>query len=161
MLFTHFYEAPKSFPQGLLSNITIRPACCILDLRTAVDFDSWHLPGSVNVPLRSLSLHTAKPFANPDVLEALCLEMQTLFSDDSKLAQLVSHHVLVICYNGDTARIATSVLRAQGVQADSLRGGYQALKDHGLWEQEQVDGSMVDGCPSVSVSVNNLSLAKA
>ncbi|RAH72016.1 putative cysteine synthase B [Aspergillus aculeatinus CBS 121060] len=161
VLFAHFYETPKSFPQGLLSNITLRPACCILDLRTAVDFDSWHLPGSVNVPLRSLGLHTAKPFANPDVLEALWLEMETLFSDDSKLAQLVSHHVLVICYNGDTARIATSVLRAKGVQADSLRGGYQALKDHGLWEQEQVDGSMVDGCPSVSVSVNNLSLAKA
>lgn len=47
--------------------------------------------------------------------------------------------MLVICYNGDTARIATSVLRAKGIEGDSLRGGYQALRDHGLWTEGGVE----------------------
>jgi cysteine synthase A len=34
--------------------------------------------------------------------------------------------------------VATSVLRAKGIEADSLRGGYQALRDHGLWGDSQV-----------------------
>ena len=49
--------------------------------------------------------------------------------------------MLVICYNGDTARVATSVLRAKGIEADSLRGGYQALRDHGLWGENGVDAA--------------------
>lgn len=31
---------------------------------------------------------------------------------------------LVICYDGDTSRVATSVLRAKGYAADSIRGGF-------------------------------------
>lgn len=40
-------------------------------------------------------------------------------------------HVLVVCYDGDSARVATSVLRARGLEADSVRGGYRALQMFG------------------------------
>jgi hypothetical protein len=40
---------------------------------------------------------------------------------------LAGKNVGVICYNGDTARVATSVLRARGITASSIKGGFQAL----------------------------------
>lgn len=67
-----------------------------------------------------------------------------MFRNETALARLQGHHVLVICYNGDTARVATSVLRAKGIEADSLRGGYQALRDHGLWGETGVDAATVE-----------------
>lgn len=139
VLFTHFYETPKSLTQNLLSNLILRPQCCVLDLRTAPDFSTWHLPGSVNIPLQSLNSHTPKPFSDPQVLEAEWRELEGIFSEEKAIAQLKGRHVLVICYNGDTARIATSVLRAKGIEGDSLRGGYQALRDHGLWTEGGVE----------------------
>ncbi|KAH1490832.1 hypothetical protein KXX42_009350, partial [Aspergillus fumigatus] len=137
VLFTHFYETPRSLSDSLLRNIELRPLCCVLDLRTAADYSTWHLPGSVNIPLRSLDSHTPKPFADPSVLEAQWLELETLFKTEEALSKLRGQHVLVICYHGDTARVATSVLRAKGIEADSLRGGYQALRDHGLWGENE------------------------
>ncbi|KAL2832460.1 tryptophan synthase beta subunit-like PLP-dependent enzyme [Aspergillus cavernicola] len=133
VLFTHFYESPKSRSQDILSMLVLRPQCFVVDLRTATDFNSWHLPGSVNIPLQSLDSHTPNPFSDPSVLEAEWLELEALLKEQSVLDKLRDQHVLVICYNGDTARIATSVLRAQNIQADSLRGGHRALKDQGLW----------------------------
>ena len=133
VLFTHFYETPRSLTQSLLNNLSLRPQSCVLDLRTAADFSTWHLPGSVNIPIHSLDFHTPKPFSNPRVLETQWRELEAMFSDEMALFRLQGHHVLVICYHGDTARVATSVLRAKGIEADSLRGGYQALRDHGLW----------------------------
>ncbi|KAL4965312.1 putative cysteine synthase B [Aspergillus stella-maris] len=159
VLFTHFYESPKaSLPeQDLLSALTLRPQCCVVDLRTSLDFASWHLPGSVNIPLKSSDSHTPKPFYNPSVLEAQWLELEALLKEQSVLSRLANQHVLVICYNGDTARVATSVLRAQNVQADSLRGGYQALKDQGLWgdggvEDLKSENEKVYARPAVSVA---------
>lgn len=134
--------------QSLLSSLVLRPQCCVLDLRKAADFDSWHLPGSVNLPLQTLDSHTPKPFAHPKVLEAQWRELESVFTDLAVVGPLHEHHphVLVICYNGDTARVATSVLRAKGIEADSLRGGYKALHDHGLWgETPSCSTGMING----------------
>ncbi|KAL2866890.1 putative cysteine synthase B [Aspergillus lucknowensis] len=159
VLFTHFYESPKFRSQDLLSTLVLRPQCSVLDLRTATDFGSWHLPGSVNIPLQSLDSHTQKPFANPKVLEAQWLELEGVLKEQGVLTKLRNQHVLVICYHGDTARVATSVLRAQNIQADSLRGGYQALKDQGLWGGGGAEsvGEKSYATPSVSVTPISLS----
>ncbi|KAL4787604.1 tryptophan synthase beta subunit-like PLP-dependent enzyme [Aspergillus varians] len=154
VLFTHFYDTPKSCSQDLLSMLALRPQCCVVDLRTSIDFSSWHLPGSVNIPLKSLDSHTAKPFSSPSVLEKQWLELEALLKEQSVLTKLRDQHVLVICYNGDTARVATSVLRAQNIQADSLRGGYQALKDQGIWGDSGAEsvGDNSYARPAVSVA---------
>jgi hypothetical protein len=41
--------------------------------------------------------------------------------------ELTGKNVGVICYDGDTARIATSVLRSKGITASSIKGGFCAL----------------------------------
>ncbi|RMJ28670.1 cysteine synthase B [Aspergillus sp. HF37] len=134
VLFSHFYSTPKSLAQslGLLSDLVLRPGCCILDFRTAADFMPCHLPGSVNVPLRSLDALTPRPFVEPSVLEAQWLELEEFTCSESGaiLDGLRDRHVLAVCYTGDTARVASSVLRAKGVVADSLRGGWQAVRDY-------------------------------
>ncbi|KAF9888878.1 hypothetical protein FE257_008248 [Aspergillus nanangensis] len=154
VLFTHFYETLSSaaMPQSLLNSLSLRPQCCVLDLRTAVDFSTWHLPGSVNLPLQTLDSHTPKPFSDPTVLEAQWRELEALFTDPGVVAPLHVHHphVLVICYNGDTARVATSVLRAKGVEADSLRGGYKALHDHGLWGESSSCAGVTNNAASTT-----------
>jgi rhodanese-related sulfurtransferase len=67
--------------------------------------------------------------------------MEKIFNDVSDL-----RHVLVVCYNGDSARVATSVLRAKGLEADSVRGGYGALK---MFIEERVVGKSLGTTVSV------------
>jgi rhodanese-related sulfurtransferase len=144
VLFTQFYEIPSTIPpQGFLSSIVLRPQRYVIDLRTASDFDDWHLPGSVNLPLQSLDSCTMCPFSNSAVLEAQWHELEALFTDAKVVAPLHEQHinVLVICYTGNTARVATSVLRAKGIEADNLRGGYKALYDNGLWGEPASAGA--------------------
>lgn len=126
------YGSPRSLEQSLLSEISLKPQHRVLDLRKAADFRAWHLPESINLPLTSVSPHTASPFSDPAVLEAQWLELEQIFHDDRLVSDLGSAHVVVICYDGDTARVAASVLRAKGVEADSVRGGYRALKTYGI-----------------------------
>lgn len=128
-LLYEFYEPCKSLSQYLLGEVVLRDHRCILDLRTADDFARWHLSSSVNVPLHSLDSRAPGPFSDPTVLEAQWLELESLFSESNTLSKLQAHRVLLLCYNGDTARVATSVLRAKGIEADSVRGGYRALMD--------------------------------
>lgn len=72
------------------------------------------------------------------------MELEQIFGDERLVSDLGSYHVLVVCYDGDTARVATSVLRAKGLNADSVRGGYRALRMDDI-------GSETAGC-GVSVS---------
>lgn len=116
----------------------------VLDFRRAADFDALHLPNSVNIPLETLRNGAAcgSPFANPvddcTMLEALWLELDGRFTTKDKngqrnpsaetlMAILKNKKVLTVCYDGDSARVANSVLRHNGVQAESISGGFAAL----------------------------------
>lgn len=72
------------------------------------------------------------------MLEKVWLELEGMFTAKNKageknasaealMAILRGKKVLTMCYDGDCARVANSVLRAKSVEADSLRGGYCAL----------------------------------
>lgn len=107
----------------------IKANCSVIDLRQAADFETGHLPDAVNLPLRSLGASTASPFFDAAVLEAQWRELDSLFASGSPALSAVSgRRVLLVCYGGDTARVATSVLRARGVEAYSVRGGYRAVE---------------------------------
>lgn len=99
----------------------------IIDLRKPADFEGWHLPGAVNYPLESLDSGTVSPFAEANLLEKQWSELENFFQDSKNIAEVRGRRVLLLCYNGDTARVATSVLQAKGVDAESVRGGYQAV----------------------------------
>ena len=106
----------------------------LLDLRRADDFSMWHLPLSINLPLESLRSDSPQPFSDSSTLEKQWLELDLLFQRQGTasdaigiMSSLQDQRVLVLCYNGDTSRIATSILRARGVEASSLKRGVRGL----------------------------------
>ena len=107
----------------------------ILDLRNTIDFVKWTMPGSSNLPLKSLDPDKPSPFSDPSTLKKQWRELESLFSDNSRndgamsATRFKDQQVLLLCYNGDTSRVGTSVLRAKGVEAVSLKGGMNPLRD--------------------------------
>jgi rhodanese-related sulfurtransferase len=103
-------------------------ATVLIDLRKPDEFIANQVPGSYNLPLQNLSASTPSPFFDAVMMEKQWKELDAMFSQNTISAyDLVGKKVGVICYNGDTARVATSVLRAKGIAASSIKGGYRAL----------------------------------
>ena len=103
------------------------PIPILLDLRCPSDFAGSHIPSAANVPLRSLNKSDRSPYEDSDVLEAQWLELEALFGgvnpNEEKCRDFEGRPVVLVCYSGDTARVATSVLRARGIEAVSIKGG--------------------------------------
>ncbi|KIM99625.1 hypothetical protein OIDMADRAFT_181057 [Oidiodendron maius Zn] len=126
--------APTTALSNLYANIIhptlSREEWLLIDLRNSADFVVGHLPGALNWPLRSLVAGGKSPFFDSQALETQWRELESLFGSrnaesENPLKELASsgQSVMLICYDGDTARIATSVLRAKNIQASSIRGG--------------------------------------
>jgi rhodanese-related sulfurtransferase len=110
------------------SNHIAGPKVVLIDLRKPGDFVENNIPGSYNMPLQSLNSATSSPFFDAAVLERQWKELDTMFSSDRISAyDLLDKCVAVVCYVGDTARVATSVLRAKGITASSINGGFRAM----------------------------------
>jgi len=152
------YGSPRSLEQSLLSEISLKPQHRVIDLRRAGDFRAWNLPESINLPLSSLGPHTPSPFSDPALLEAQWVELEKIFNDDRLVTDLGSHHVLVVCYDGDTARVATSVLRAKGLEADSVRGGQNAMRVYGIGREESRESMSSTKFPIATLSVSAVPL---
>lgn len=113
------------------------PDTVVIDLRQRDDYDEFSLPGSISMPV--VVPDRSEPFVDASVLASLWRELETRFgpgggdkgSEQLDIClQLKDKNALLLCYNGNSARVATSVLRAKGIRADSMRGGIKAL--HGL-----------------------------
>lgn len=100
----------------------------LIDLRKPKDFIANSIPGSYNLPLRSLTSSTPSPFIDAKVMERQWKELDSMLSHNTISAyDLADKNVVVICYDGDVARVATSVLQHKGIAASSVKGGYCAL----------------------------------
>ncbi|KAI2607792.1 tryptophan synthase beta subunit-like PLP-dependent enzyme [Hypoxylon sp. NC1633] len=112
---------------GLGRAVALKEGVTIIDLRQTVDFKKFNFPGSINLPFADPS--RPSPFSDPAVLEALWPKLDAHFRSprDELLLLVQCKRILVLCYDGDSSRVATSVLRAQGYEADSVRGGFRAL----------------------------------
>ncbi|OCL14469.1 tryptophan synthase beta subunit-like PLP-dependent enzyme [Glonium stellatum] len=126
------YESGASL-EGTTTEVLLRRDALIIDLRAPEDFMVWNMPLSTNQPIKTLSRDTPSPFSDPNKLEEQWLELDSLFGN-AKAGTLVlngtripAQPVLLLCYDGDTSRVSTSVLRARGVEALSLRGGLNEL----------------------------------
>ncbi|KAJ5824364.1 hypothetical protein N7447_006704 [Penicillium robsamsonii] len=148
-----FYGSPRSLAQSLLSEIALKPQNRVVDLRQTDDFYTWHLPGSMNLPLCSVGPHSASPFSDPGLLEAQWVELEKIFNDDVLVSDLGRYHVLVVCYDGDSARVATSVLRAKGIEADSVRGGHRALRMYEIGSESPISTAKGPIRGNVSIAV--------
>ena len=99
-----------------------------MDLRKPDDFLATNIPGSYNLPLQSLTSSTPSPFFDAAILERQWKELDDMLSHNTISAyDLAGKNVGVICYDGDTARVATSVLRAKDISASSIKGGFRTL----------------------------------
>lgn len=103
-----------------------RDDAAILDLRQPADFEKGKLPGSFNIPLTYPG--SASPFFDPSTLSQLWTQLEKEFASPSgDLASLKGKDTLIVCYDGDSARVAASVMRAKGYEANSLRAGLDGL----------------------------------
>ncbi|KIE02908.1 cysteine synthase B, partial [Metarhizium majus ARSEF 297] len=113
----------------LLENSTARPKSetTIIDLRQAADFEEFHVPGSTNVPF--VQADQPSPFSDPSTLKGLWTRLEETFKVPHQDLQSLLHgkRVLLLCYDGDSSRVANSVLRAKGYETDSIRGGFKVL----------------------------------
>ncbi|KAK1762672.1 tryptophan synthase beta subunit-like PLP-dependent enzyme [Phialemonium atrogriseum] len=112
---------------GLEGSITPRPDATIIDLRQASDFEQFHFSSSVNLPFVHPS--TPRPFSDAAVLESLWKRLDATFGQPTQELREILHgkRVLILCYDGDSSRVAVSVVRAKGYVADSIRGGFEVL----------------------------------
>lgn len=103
----------------------------ILDLRAVTDFEVWHLPGAISKPVNGLATETPSPFLNISVMEHIWPKLLSILSSYSTEPESSIEHktVALICYDGDTSRVATSILRARGIEAVSLMGGMNGLME--------------------------------
>lgn len=127
-------ETPSIYPRFSVDgsgetegSIHPRSETVVLDLREPTDFIQNRLPGSVNIPL--VERITPSPFSDPMILKSLWKRLEETFkAPRTEIQALINQkRVLLVCYDGDSSRVATSVLRAKGCEADSVRGGFKAL----------------------------------
>ncbi|KAI1283514.1 tryptophan synthase beta subunit-like PLP-dependent enzyme [Xylaria sp. FL0933] len=157
-----FFEVPNMFAllrrirtsaNLSLEDILIpKPNVSIIDLRQPSDFHSYQVPGSTNLPI---ALPTSRsPFSDPAVMVTVWTQLEDTFSslDTNLLDILQDKRILVICYDGDTSRVATSVLRAKGYTAESIRGGFS---NFALLDQASPPNASpyLTGVPEVRVEV--------
>ncbi|KAF4944568.1 hypothetical protein FSARC_14639 [Fusarium sarcochroum] len=152
---------PKSRPvntvnlQGVLRS---RQDTTVIDLRQPQDFDNFHLPGAVNMPF--VHADVPSPFSDAKLLESLWKTLENSFrAPGSEIQSLLKgRHVLLTCYDGDSARVATSVLRAKGYEADSIRGGFQALNKMRPSTHQPTTNGARDTSPWVELSQEALTV---
>lgn len=113
--------------EAITAQKSLAPESVILDLRTTEAFADHHLPGAISRPLSSLDSSTPSPFSDPTVMESQWKELESVFDPTTVGLLQRAGHVWLVCYGGDASRVATSVLRAKGVTASSLKGGMSAL----------------------------------
>lgn len=121
----------------------------LLDLRDVESSQEWSpnpqsrnssKKGSrISIPLFTLSPNQESPFYNARLLELQWRELDQVFSGplDSSLSG-PGKQVVSFCHFGDTARMATSILRSKGVECFSVKGGAQALRAYMDQTEEEV-----------------------
>ena len=99
-----------------------------LDLRQREDFEAEHIPQSMSSPLKSLTPAIRDLFGDPETLHMIWTRLQTKFIKGEKGLSPKRLPIVILCYDGDTSQMATSILRAKGYTAFSVCGGFCALK---------------------------------
>lgn len=115
------------------SNPSLTPL--VLDLRSKVAFRNKHIPGSLSAPLEGLTPNLADGdlFGDPETVFNVWNSIQTHFSAKEMLRVLKDadwsrRPVVVVCYDGEVSRLATSTLRDRGIEAFSVQGGFSVLQ---------------------------------
>ncbi|KAL2257921.1 hypothetical protein VTK26DRAFT_8977 [Humicola hyalothermophila] len=108
----------------------------ILDLRSKAAFTLKHIPGSLSAPLKGLTpdLADGDLFGDAEMVFHVWNSIQAHFATKEMVELLKEatglgrRPVLVVCYDGDASRLATSTLRHRGIEAFSVQGGFSGIQ---------------------------------
>lgn len=109
------------------------PLCSVrfIDLRSRIDFETCHVTGAYSSPLPNLAAETKSPFdfGDTDALLDQWKELNLMLGSPGVAQWLftIKSPLVVLCYNGDTSRIMTAILRARGVEAYSFMDGMPGM----------------------------------
>ena len=154
-MFTLLRRIRSSANLSLQDILIPKPDVSIIDLRQPSDFHAYQVPGSTSVPIALPS--NRSPFSDPAVMTAVWTQLEETFSspDVDLLHMLQDKRTLVICYDGDTSRVATSVLRAKGYAADSIRGGFSNFSLLEQTSEPDVSTYLKEGVHEVAVELKS------
>ncbi|KAL8996291.1 MAG: hypothetical protein Q9169_004177 [Polycauliona sp. 2 TL-2023] len=99
-----------------------------LDLRQRADYEKEHVLQSINSPLKCLGPTICDLFGDADTLHMIWTGLQAHFGGAEGLLGPKGLPIVLLCYDGDTSQMATSILRAKGHTAFSVSGGFSALR---------------------------------
>lgn len=106
----------------------------VIDLRRSKDIapSDFVFPSHaevVSLPLKSLSKPQVSPFFDPSLLREQWLELEQKLKE-VPLAKMSGSGIktLVVDYEGDTARVACSILQSKGLDACFIKGGMTAYQ---------------------------------
>ncbi|KAJ3982074.1 tryptophan synthase beta subunit-like PLP-dependent enzyme [Lentinula detonsa] len=108
-----------------------RPAPCedlvILDIRAEIDYNKRHFPAAISLDIGS-DAESVNPFLDtPTMVKQWRSLYQQLSHENPIFEEKVKGNTMVVfCYDGNTSRIATSILRHRRVEAYSCAGGIGA-----------------------------------
>lgn len=110
----------------------------VLDLRQRDSFASAHISGSLNVSLPSCFSETPSPFDDVAILKSQYRDLEDLAAHlcttkgevEGEGDFNVAGPFLIVCYTGETARLACSIFRRRNIEAYSLLGGSRAITGH-------------------------------
>lgn len=125
----HENDLQNGVQSGLQNGLHSSNSIALLDLRSREDFHAAHICYAVSTPLRSLTAATPSPFNDVEVLKTQWTELRDQVEGHVSFqdAKSSSRTVIVVCYHGETARLACSIMRAQGANTYSIKGGMSAV----------------------------------
>ncbi|KAF7585768.1 hypothetical protein BBP40_010141, partial [Aspergillus hancockii] len=148
-LYKHGISSPLFCPSPSVKNSSARVCPCaphilhgscgdegmlvLVDLRPESAFAEGHIKTSQNLPL---SETIDDFFGDSHAVQKRWLELTDLLAREQWLLERTPETqtrfgpVLIVCAEGDTGRMAVSMLRARGRVAFSLEGGFEAITAH-------------------------------
>lgn len=84
-------------PQDLKQKLESKEKIFILDVREPFEYEEWHIPGSVNIPVN---------------------EVRERIKEIPKGVKIVT-----VCLHGVRSEYARRVLESKGIKAESMEGG--------------------------------------
>ncbi|RYP40353.1 hypothetical protein DL767_001765 [Monosporascus sp. MG133] len=130
------YNKPQLAKCGRIGQRETVSTGAIIDLRSAQSFCGQHMCGSYSLPLPGLTATPAggELFADPEKVYETWKGLKALLLEHDGVSQLIGDigrrglPSLVLCYDGDASSLATSMLRAEGIEAFSVACGFRGIQ---------------------------------
>jgi rhodanese-related sulfurtransferase len=123
-------DSGNDLPRNSPSSPSIR----VVDLRSTDDFNNHHITGAYSCPAPHLTADTKTPFdfGDPNALVNQWKDLNTMLENSELVSKFFGADgpVLILCYNGETSRLLTAMVRGRGVDAYSFRGGVSGLIEY-------------------------------